>query len=160
MVPWEERFGVTLYEVYGSTEIGLGSGLGPGFPRKLGTMGLPCRQVEVAIVDENDNPLPPGQVGEAVWRPRGAVRDLPGLLEPPPGDARRLRAISGSTPATPALIDEDGFFVFKDRIKDTIRRRGENISSFEVEVAVRGQPGVSSAPPSRCPPTAHRPRRR
>ena len=33
-------------------------------------MGLPCRQVEVQIVDENDNPLPPGEVGEALWRPK------------------------------------------------------------------------------------------
>ena len=43
------------------------------------------------------------------------------------------------------LLDEEGYFVFKDRLKDTIRRRGENISSFEVEVAVRAQPGVVEA---------------
>ncbi len=141
MVPWQERFGVTLWEVYGSTEIGLGSGLGPGYPRKLGTMGLPCRQVEVTIVDENDNPLPPGQVGEALWRPREPFAIFQGYWNQPQATLdvwRNLWFHSGDA----ALIDEEGHFVFKDRIKDTIRRRGENISSFEVEVAVRGQPGV------------------
>ena len=141
MVPWQERFGVTLWEVYGSTEIGLGSGLGPGYPRKLGTMGLPCRQVEVAIVDEHDNPLPPGQVGEAVWRPREPFAIFQGYWNLPQATldiCRNLWFHSGDA----GLIDEEGHFVFKDRIKDTIRRRGENISSFEVEVAVRGQPGV------------------
>ena len=57
--PWKERFGVTLHEVYGSTELGLGSGLGPGYGRKLATMGPICHQVEARIVDENDQPLPP-----------------------------------------------------------------------------------------------------
>jgi len=142
MVAWEERFGVTLHEVYGSTEIGLGSGLGPGYPRKPGTMGLPCRQVEVAIVDEHDNPLPPGQVGEAVWRPREPFAIFQGYWNLPQATldvSRNLWFHSGDA----ALLDEDGFFVFKDRIKDTIRRRGENISSFEVEVVVRSQPGVA-----------------
>jgi crotonobetaine/carnitine-CoA ligase len=141
IVPWQERFGVTLWEVYGSTEIGLGSGLGPDFPRKLDTMGLPCRQVEVAIVDENDNPLPPGQVGEAVWRPREPFAIFQGYWNLPQATLdvwRNLWFHSGDA----ALIDEEGYFVFKDRIKDTIRRRGENISSFEVEVAVRAEPGV------------------
>jgi carnitine-CoA ligase len=139
--PWQERFGVTLWEVYGSTEIGLGSGLGPGFGRKLGTMGPPCRQVEVAIVDENDDPLPAGEIGEAVWRPREPFAFFQGYWNLPQAtiDAtRNLWFHSGDA----ALIDDDGYFVFKDRIKDTIRRRGENISSFEVEVAVRAHPGV------------------
>jgi crotonobetaine/carnitine-CoA ligase len=141
IMPWEERFGVVLHEVYGSTEIGLGSGLGPGYPRRLGTMGLPCRQVEVAIVDENDNPLPAGEVGESIWRPKEPFAFFQGYWNLPQAtlDAtRNLWYHSGDA----AYIDEDGFFVFKDRIKDTIRRRGENISSFEVELAARAEPGV------------------
>ena len=141
IMPWEERFGVVLHEVYGSTEIGLGSGLGPGFPRKLGTMGMPCRQVEVAIVDENDNPVPPGQVGESIWRPKEPFAFFQGYWNLPQATVDATRNLwyhSGDA----AYIDEDGFFVFKDRIKDTIRRRGENISSFEVELAARAEPGV------------------
>ena len=104
-------------------------------------MGLPCRQLEVAIVDENDNELPRGQVGEAVWRPREPFAIFQGYWNLPQAtvDAwRNLWFHSGDA----GLVDEEGYFVFKDRIKDSIRRRGENISSFEVEVAVRSQPGV------------------
>jgi crotonobetaine/carnitine-CoA ligase len=141
VVPWQERFGVTLYEVYGSTEIGLGSGLGPGFPPKLGTMGLPCRQLEVAIVDENDNTLPRGQVGEAVWRPREPFAIFQGYWNQPQATVDAWRNLWFHS-ADEGLLDEDGYFVFKDRLKDSIRRRGENISSFEVEMAVRGHAGV------------------
>lgn len=132
---WEERFGVTLYEVYGSTELGLGSGLGSG-PRRKGTMGLPCRQVEVQIVDEYDEPLPPGQIGEAVWRPRYPDAIFQGYLNRPDATVEAWRQLwfhSGDA----GYLDEDGYFTFSDRIKDSIRRRGENISTFFVEESVR-----------------------
>jgi crotonobetaine/carnitine-CoA ligase len=140
IAPWEERFGVTLYEVYGSTEIGLGSGLGSG-PRKLGTMGLPCRHVEVAIVDESENPLPPGEIGEAIWRPRYPYSIFQGYWNQPEATLESWRNLwfhSGDA----GYVDDEGYFVFTDRIKDVIRRRGENISSFAVEESVRAQPGV------------------
>ena len=140
--PWKERFGVTLYEVYGSTELGLGSGLGPGYgPVKLGTMGLPCRQVEVQIVDEHDEPVPPGTVGEAVWRPRYPYSIFQGYWNNPEATVAAWRNLwfhSGDA----GKLDEDGNFIFVDRIKDSIRRRGENISSFSVEESVRGLPGI------------------
>ena len=137
---WEERFGVTLYEVYGSTEIGLGSGLGSG-PRKVGTMGLPCRHLEVQVVDEHDNPVPAGEVGELLWRPRHPYAIFQGYWNRPEATVEAWRNLwfhSGDA----GFVDDDGYVTFKDRIKDCIRRRGENISSFEVEEAVRQQPGV------------------
>ena len=143
IVPWEERFGVTLFEVYGSTEIGLGSGLGTG-PRKLGTMGLPCRHVEVMIVDERDESVPAGVVGEALWRPRFPYAIFQGYWNRPEATLDAFRNLwfhSGDA----GYLDEEGYFTFKDRIKDSIRRRGENISSFEVERAVREQPHVLEA---------------
>lgn len=138
--PWRERFGVTLYEVYGSTELGLGSGLGSG-PPKLGTMGLPCRHVEVAIVDEHDRPVPTCTVGEAVWRPKEPYAIFQGYWNRPDATVEAWRNLwfhSGDA----GLVDDEGYFTFKDRIKDVIRRRGENIASFSVEEAVRVQPGV------------------
>jgi crotonobetaine/carnitine-CoA ligase len=143
IVPWEERFGVTLFEVYGSTEIGLGSGLGTG-PRKLGTMGLPCRHLEVQIVDERDEPVPTGVVGEALWRPKYPYAIFQGYWNRPEATLETFRNLwyhSGDA----GYLDDEGYFVFKDRLKDSIRRRGENISSFEVEQAVREQPGVVEA---------------
>ena len=137
---WRQRFGITLYEVYGSTEIGLGSGLGTG-PPKLGTMGLPCRQVTVQIVDADDNPVPRGVVGEAVWRPTEPFAIFQGYWNRPADTVEAWRNLwfhSGDA----GLLDDEGYFVFKDRIKDSIRRRGENISSFAVEESVRVLPGV------------------
>lgn len=137
---WKERFGVTLYEVYGSTEIGLGSGLGTG-PPKLGTMGTICRQVEVQIVDELDNPVPSGTIGESVWRPKEPFAIFQGYWNRPEATVESWRNLwfhSGDA----AYLDDEGYFVFVDRIKDSIRRRGENISSYSVEDAVRELPGV------------------
>jgi crotonobetaine/carnitine-CoA ligase len=140
--PWQERFGVKLHEAYGSTELGLGSGLGPGYGQmKLGTMGPICHQVEARIVDENDEPLPAGEIGEAVWRPTYPYAIFQGYWNDPQStvDAwENLWFHSGDA----ATMDEAGNFIFKDRIKDSIRRRGENISSFAVEESVRGLPGV------------------
>lgn len=140
--PWQERFGISLTETYGSTELGLGSGLGPGYaPGKRGTMGQPCRHVELQIVDDHDQPVPPGVLGEAVWRPREPYSIFQGYWNNPEAtvDAwRNLWFHSGDA----GLIEDDGNFIFKDRIKDSIRRRGENISSFSVEESVRAQPGV------------------
>ena len=76
-----------------------------------------------------------------VWRPKEPFAFFQGYWNLPQATldaSRNLWFHSGDA----ALIDEDGFFVFKDRIKDTIRRRGENISSFEVELAARAEPGV------------------
>ncbi|MBQ74912.1 MAG: hypothetical protein CMQ20_07795 [Gammaproteobacteria bacterium] len=137
---WKERFGVNLFETYGSTEIGLGSGLGSGLP-KLGTMGLPSRRVELQIVDENDMPVPANVVGEAVWRPREAYAIFQGYWNRPQETVNAWRNLwfhSGDA----GLLDEDGYFIFKDRFKDSIRRRDENISSFAVEESVRVQPGI------------------
>ncbi|MBT4159845.1 MAG: AMP-binding protein [Gammaproteobacteria bacterium] len=138
---WKERFGVQLYETYGSTEIGLGSGLGSG-PPKTGTMGLPTKQLELQIVDEFDNPLPANEIGEAVWRPRKPDTIFQGYWDRPEATVQAWRNLwfhSGDA----GLIDEDGYFIFKDRIKDSIRRRGENISSIMLEESVLAEPGIA-----------------
>ena len=96
-------------------------------------------QNEVAIVDDDGNPLPTGEAGEIVlrnpavtpgyWRNEDQTREAlhdPGWLHT--GDMGRL--------------DEDGFLYFVDRKKDVIRRRGENISSQEVEDTIKAHPTV------------------
>jgi crotonobetaine/carnitine-CoA ligase len=142
MGPWTERFGVKLTETYGSTELGLGSGLGPGFgPSKSGTMGQPCRHVDLAIFDDDDRPVATGTVGEAVWRPRYPYAIFQGYWNNPGATVEAFQNLwfhSGDA----GMVDDDGNFIFKDRLKDSIRRRGENISSFSVEESVRGNPGV------------------
>ena len=126
---FEERFGVRLIEVYGSTEAGTAT-LTPST-----TSGRSCGRAgadwEVEIHDEHDD-VPPGVEGEIVVRPR----EPHVMFQDTTGCPRRRStpsATSGSTPATARRLDEDGYFYFVDRMKDAIRRRGENISSWEVE---------------------------
>jgi carnitine-CoA ligase len=132
---WEERFGVRLYEVFGMTELGVGTGLTDG-PRKVGTLGQACRQIELQIHDEAGDELPAFAVGEAVWRPRYPDAIFQGYWNNPEATTQAWRDLwfhSGDA----GYLDDEGFFVLSDRIKDSIRRRGENISSRFVEEAVR-----------------------
>jgi crotonobetaine/carnitine-CoA ligase len=137
---WGRRFGLDLLEVYGSTELGLGSCPTPATVKR-GTMGTPVAHLELAIHDERDNPLPPGVAGELVARPRHPHAMFAGYWRRPEDTLAAFRNLWFHT-GDAALLDEDGHLVFTDRIKDSIRRRGENISSFEVEEVVRGLPLV------------------
>lgn len=137
---FETRFGVVLLENYGSTECGV-----PAFAMpddvKHGTMGRPAWYLDVRIHDEHDRPVPPGQRGEIVVRPREAEAIFRGYWNRPDatlGAFRNLWFHSGDE----GYLDEDGYLVYTDRLKDSIRRRGENISSFEVERAMQAHPAV------------------
>ena len=138
--PWQERFGFPLVEVYGSTELGLAACTTPGTV-KPGTMGVPVDHLELRVHDELDDPAPPGVRGEIVARPRVPNGMCAGYWNRP-GDTlhafRNLWFHSGDA----GFMDDEGHLVFTDRLKDSIRRRGENISSFEVEDAVRTYPDV------------------
>jgi crotonobetaine/carnitine-CoA ligase len=137
---FEKRFGLRLCEVYGSTELGPASALTPDVPER-GTMGPPRSHVQVEIHDEKDDPVPPGVNGEIVVRP--AVRDgiFAGYWGQPEATLHAFRNLWFHT-GDGGRITEQGNIVFTDRIKDSIRRRGENISSFEVERAVQDHPAV------------------
>jgi crotonobetaine/carnitine-CoA ligase len=155
---WEERFGVTLYEVFGMTELGVGTGLGKGL-RKRGTLGRPCRQLELQIVDPHDNPVPPNIVGEAVWRPNFPDAIFQGYWNRPDATVEAWRSLwfhSGDA----GYLDDEGFFVLSDRIKDSIRRRGENISSMFVEESVRRVSSIKTVPRTRSSSPRPAPRRR
>ena len=86
---FQERFGVRLVEVYGSTELGTATG-NTVHESKVGSCGVPAPHYEVEIHDEHDNPVPPGTEGEICVRPEGARRDDPGVLPDAGGDAEGL----------------------------------------------------------------------
>jgi crotonobetaine/carnitine-CoA ligase len=137
---WERRFGVKLVEVYGSTELGLAAIAAPDAIRR-GTMGRPVGHLELQVHDERGERLPPGMVGEIVGRPRRPGAIFSGYWRRPEETLRAFRDLwfhSGDA----GLIDADGYVVFRDRMGDSIRRRGQQISSFEVEEAVRSHPRV------------------
>ncbi|ODU05977.1 MAG: hypothetical protein ABS81_06055 [Pseudonocardia sp. SCN 72-86] len=140
-VAFSERFGVRLCTCFNMTETAcpIVSGWDPLPPGSCGQVrpGAECR-----IVDENDDPVPPGVPGELVIRmsePWEISQGYFGMPEATVGAWRNLWFHTGDL----VKVDEDGYFYLLDRIKDSIRRRGENISSVEVEAEVRCHPGVA-----------------
>jgi len=123
-----------LVEGYGMTETcnGLTYLDADHMESKLGTAGRPIHGVDIRIVDEDDNPLPPGEVGEIVIR---GPKVCDGYLDDPDATARAFRNgwfHSGDV----GTLDEDGYLTILDRVKDMIRSGGENVASSEIEAIV------------------------
>lgn len=137
------RFDVDFFASFGMTEISVGLISDLNTPID-GTCGRPRDGVQVRLVDEHDVEVPVNEIGEIVLRP-----DLPwvfteGYEGNPEATASAWRNGWFHTGDT-ARRDADGNFYFADRIKDVIRRRGENISSLEVERELLAHPDVRDA---------------
>ena len=137
---FEARFGLTLVEVYGMTETAI-SVQNTLDDTRVGSVGKPCPHFEVEIHDEHDRPVEPGVPGEIVVRPRYPDVMIREYFDMPEESLRAFRNLWFHT-GDRAKMDDDGYFYFLDRIKDAIRRRGENISSFEVERVVNDHDAV------------------
>jgi crotonobetaine/carnitine-CoA ligase len=142
---FEERFGVRLTEGYGLTETGVATMMDPTRPPRLGSCGVANPGYEVTIVEPGtDLPLPPDTPGEIVVDqriPNIVMRAYYGMPEKTAEDFRNLKLHTGDL----GRMDADGYVYFMDRVKDYIRRRGENVSSMEVEKQVSDHPGVREA---------------
>ena len=128
---FSERFGVRVGAGYGSTETGLLLAAAPGSARPR-LCGVPQLPYEARLVDEWDVEVPRGQAGELVIRPREPWSMNSGYYGMPQETLAAWRNLWFHT-GDVFQIDESGQYAFVDRRKDTLRRRGENISSFEVE---------------------------
>ena len=138
----EKRYGCRVVTMYGMTEafpIAVKGVADEGVP---GTSGRPNPNFDVRIVDENGDPLPPGTVGEIACRPRhphvmseGYVSQ--GLRADPHPEWFRTGDLG--------RLDADQNLTYVDRVKDSLRRRGENVSSVEVEAVVTRHPAVAEA---------------
>jgi carnitine-CoA ligase len=136
------RFKCAITTVYGSTEAGLPIIRGATDEYRPGSCGRASPYYEVAIVDEHDNELPAGVAGEVVVRPKRpflVASGYVGMADRTVAAWRNLWLHTGDR----ARTDVDGWFYFEDRVTDSIRRRGENISSFEVEMLVAKHPAVA-----------------
>jgi carnitine-CoA ligase len=140
---FSKRFGVAIYTLFNMTEIScpIISGLNP---TPLGTCGKPRDGVDVRVVDENDCEVAPGEVGELIIRADRPWSMTTGYYGNPEASAKAWRNGWFHT-GDGFRTDPDGNYFFVDRMKDAIRRRGENISSFEVEVEVQSHPDVQEA---------------
>ena len=110
-----------------------------------GTSGRPNPNFDVRIVDAEDNPVPAGTVGEIICRPNyphvmseGYVRHGSGQ---PGVDAHCDWFHTGDL----GKLDDENNLTYVDRLKDSLRRRGENISSVELETVVMRHPAVLEA---------------
>jgi crotonobetaine/carnitine-CoA ligase len=138
---FSERFGTRSVESYTSTEVGVGTATEWG-SWKAGSCGQPnVRNFDVRIVDRLDNEAPPGEPGEIVVRPRRPFVMTTGYYGFWKFNTEVFRNLWFHT-GDRAYRDDDGYFYFVERIKDSIRRRGENISAFELERAINGHEAV------------------
>jgi crotonobetaine/carnitine-CoA ligase len=138
-----ERFGVDIYTIFNMTEVASPC-VSEANPTKRGTCGKPRPGVEVRLVDEYDCEVPVGSIGEMLVRMDRPWGLNSGYNNNPEATATAWR--NGWFHSGDGFRqDEDGYFFFVDRVKDSIRRRGENISSFEVEVEVCAHPDVREA---------------
>lgn len=137
---FEKRFRLKVVEGYGLTEVAIIT-YNPYDSPKIGSCGKETKSFEVAIVDENDWPVPPGTEGEIVARGRVPWATALGYYKMPEKTLELVRNHFYHT-GDGGYLDEDGYMYFVDRMKDYIRRRGENISSFEIERVVNAHPKV------------------
>ena len=139
---FERRFNCRIVEVYGATETGIVTYTPIGDEPAQGSCGKAnASTYHVALVDENDNEVPPGEIGEIVVRPNqpySMIREYYNMERETLDAFRNMWFHTGDN----ARRDENGFFFFVDRKKDAMRRRGENISSFELERVLNGDERV------------------
>lgn len=140
---WKDRFGAkhTRSSGFGLTECAVVTLLPFEDDGKPGSSGKRNEWFDVRIVDDNDKELPPGTPGEIIVRPLKPHVMFEGYWRRPEDTLALMRNMWFHT-GDIGMFDEDGYFYFVDRKKDYLRRRGENISSFEMETTFRSHPAI------------------
>ncbi|HWF73929.1 MAG TPA: long-chain fatty acid--CoA ligase [Solirubrobacteraceae bacterium] len=139
MLGFGEKFGCKVLEGYGLSETSpVASFNHPDRERKAGSIGTPVAGVEMKVVDDEDNDLPSGEVGEIVVRGHNVMK---GYWNRPEATAEAIRAGWFHT-GDMAKVDEDGYFFIVDRKKDMIIRGGYNIYPREIEEVLYEHPAV------------------
>ena len=143
---FEARFGVPFMQGFGMTECNIVAYTRPGDALVPGCAGYPLTDwFDVAIADPaTDALLPAGQTGEIVVRPKVPGCVMAGYFRMPEKTVEAWRNLWFHT-GDAGRFDEAGRLHYVDRIKDCIRRRGENISSFEIEQVLNAHPAVAES---------------
>jgi crotonobetaine/carnitine-CoA ligase len=141
---FEQRFGVQLVELYGSTDAGIPMYYPLDVPRRRGSCGRVIPQYEVRLGDAEGDEVAVGAIGEILVRANEPSLMADGYYGMPEA-TQRSRPDSWFHSGDLARRDADGYHYFVGRLTDSIRRRGENISAFEVEEVVKLHPGVLDA---------------
>ncbi|MBP7764726.1 MAG: long-chain-fatty-acid--CoA ligase [Deltaproteobacteria bacterium] len=139
---FKEKFGGEIAEGWGLTEACANNALNPVLGlKKVGSIGKPMKNMEMKIVNDRDEELPPGREGEIVLRGPMVMK---GYWKQPEATAEMIRNGWLHT-GDIGYVDEDGYFFITDRKKDIIIKGGENISPRAVEEVLYTHPAVSEA---------------
>ena len=141
--PFEARFDLDLVHCYGSTEATIVAWQNRA-ERVIGSVGPTLPGYEIAILDADDRPLAPGEVGQICTRPDDAYSMFSGYFREPERTVAAFRNLWFHT-GDRGSIDDAGNLWFSDRMGDVIRRLGESVSSWEVEQVVLAHPAVQLA---------------
>jgi len=136
-----QRFGVEVIELYGMSETGTWNTMNRPGRGRAGTVGTLREGFEVKIFDEKDNELPPGKSGEIVIRPMKPYIMFDGYYK---SAEETIKCSSNWWFHTGDLgkVDDDGYYYFLGRKKESIRRGGENIPPYDIEREINKNPAV------------------
>jgi crotonobetaine/carnitine-CoA ligase len=141
---FERRFDTRVSsETYGQTEVLIPAMSSLSDERHPGTAGRLTPYFDVRLVDEADREVPPRTVGEITVRPRHPFSMFSGYWHNPEATVRAWRNLWHHT-GDLGRLDADNYLTFVDRKKDSLRRRGENVSSMELERAILAHPAVEA----------------
>ncbi len=139
---FERKFQCEIREGYGLSEASAAlTGHGADMPRKPGSVGVPISVVELRIVDENDNPLSTGEIGEIIARGPNIMQSYYNMPEETAKALRNGWLHTGDM----GYLDEDGYLYVVERKKDLIIRGGFNIYPRDVEEVLATHPAVIEA---------------
>jgi carnitine-CoA ligase len=138
---FEERFATKLLQIYAQSELGVMAFRRAGTEEGSRNVGLPLSDLELTIVDQFDRPLPTGESGEIVVRPRNPQSVMLGYYNNLSATMRAFRNLWHHT-GDNGYLAEDGSLFFLGRLGDTIRRRGVNISSDQIDEEVMRHPTI------------------
>lgn len=141
--PFKKRFGIeTVLGGYGQSEAMAMFSRGAGRSWKPNCLGMPQPGVELALLDDEDREVAPGEAGELCVRPTEPYALFNGYFGDPEATLRAFRNLWYHT-GDLMRRDEEGDWFFVDRKADFIRYKGRNLSSFSVEAAVAAHPDVA-----------------
>jgi carnitine-CoA ligase len=140
---FRDRFGIHMADGFGSTETNFVIG-SPQGEHRPGAMGRVWQGFEARVVDEDDAEVPAGTAGELILRAREPFAFASGYVGMADKTVEAWRNLWFHT-GDRVICDADGYYHFVDRMKDAIRRRGENISAYEVEQVVLSHAAVATA---------------
>ncbi len=138
---FESRFGIPMLEVYSMTEMGVLLCSERLHDRRSGSCGRPHGWAQIMIADADDNPLPANTTGHILLRPTVPNTYMSSYINKPDATLAAWRNLwyhSGDL----GYLDDDGYIYFVGREAHWIRRRGENVSAFEVEKSITSHPDV------------------